>query len=574
MLRRLRYIAQTIFFGHVCNWLWRPRLRRRQVRGKVILEASKHYLRPYAEATCDLPEDVQAHAEPRRVFTLWLQGTEQAPPLIKACIDSIRRNCGVELVVLDGKTVFDWITLPEYVVRKWKEEKIKAAHFSDICRVELLYRHGGVWMDATDYLDAPLPEWLWEADFFVYQGGETLKGAYGGIQNCFIRGAKDAYLLKVWREAIFAYWAAENTHVDYFVHQMLFCHAVAANPRAAELFASMPSKVQDPTHVLWYQYADLPYDETRMREICAEALFQKTSYKSESAMNPVPGSFADHILTPYRPKRLFLFAFYDPQGVVGEAALRYLEALHCLGDIVLATDCNLQSGEADKLAPLVLSLTANRHGEYDFGSYKRAFLQADLSGYDVVYLVNDSIVGPIFPLGPYLCRMEALGTDAFSLALNPSRKDRHLQSWFIGLRPSVFRSAWFRKFLESVAAVESKEEVCSRYESGLSRLLEAHSVPYAGLYELKGKSVYNDVWRLSAKGFPFFKKSAFTRHGGSLGPSVRKVLAKADPAMASAIVADMDRLYGEDYRRKFLSASRIQAFGRYLSYLSRKVTGR
>ena len=26
-------------------------------------------------------------------------------------------------------------------------------------------------------------------------------------------------------------------------------------------------------------------------------------------------------------KRLFLFAFYDPQGVVGEAALRYLEAL-------------------------------------------------------------------------------------------------------------------------------------------------------------------------------------------------------------------------------------------------------
>ena len=25
-------------------------------------------------------------------------------------------------------------------------------------------------------------------------------------------------------------------------------------------------------------------------------------------------------------KRLFLFAFYDPQGIVGESALRYLEA--------------------------------------------------------------------------------------------------------------------------------------------------------------------------------------------------------------------------------------------------------
>ena len=519
-------------------------------------------------------EDVPAHAEPRRVFTLWLQGTEQAPPLIKACIDSIRRNCGAELVVLDGKTVFDWIDLPDHIVRKWKEGKIKAAHFSDICRVELLYRHGGVWMDATDYLDAPLPEWLWECDFFVYQGGETLKGAYGGIQNCFIRGAKDAYLLKVWREAIFAYWAAENTHVDYFVHQMLFCQAVAANPRATELYGKMPHLGQDPTHVLWYEYADQPYDEARLHAICAEALFQKTSYKCEAAVSPVPGSFADHILAPYRSKRLFLFAFYDPQGIVGESALRYLEALRELGDIVLATDCDLLPGEADKLTPLVKSLTVSRHGEYDFGSYKRAYLQADLSGYDIVYMVNDSVVGPVCPLEPCLRRMEALGTDAFSLAIHPSRRSRHLQSWFFGLRPSVFQASWFREFMESVTAVENKVEVCVRYESGLSRLLEAHSVPYAGLYPLRRKSVYNQVRRICAKGFPFIKKSAFTRHGGCLGPSVRKVLGKADPAMKDAIVADMDRLYGKEYRHKFLSASRFQAVGRYLRYLVGKVRGR
>ena len=82
--------------------------------------------------------------------------------------------------------------------------------------------------------------------------------------------------------------------------------------------------------------------------------------------------------------RLFLFAFYDPQGVVGEALLRYLEALHALGDIVLATDCALQPGEADKWTRWVVSSSASRHGEYDFGSYKRAFRQADVSGYDVV----------------------------------------------------------------------------------------------------------------------------------------------------------------------------------------------
>ena len=269
-------------------------------------------------------------------------------------------------------------------------------------------------------------------------------------------------------------------------------------------------------------------------------------------------------------KRLFLFAFYDPQGVVGEAALRYLEALHGLGDIVLATDSDLQPGESDKLEPWVLSFRASRHGEYDFGSYKRAFLQADLTGYDVVYLVNDSVVGPVYPLEPYLRRMEALGTDAFGLVLNPSRRGRHLQSWFIGLKPPVFQAPWFREFLASVTAVGSKEEVCTRYENGLARLLEAHSIPYEGLYVLRGKAVYNDVRRLCRKGFPFLKKSAFTRHGGSLGPAVATVVAAAEPAMAEAIVADMDRLYGEAYRRSFLSAGPLQAFGRYLGYLSRK----
>ena len=269
-------------------------------------------------------------------------------------------------------------------------------------------------------------------------------------------------------------------------------------------------------------------------------------------------------------KRLFLFAFYDPQGVVGEAALRYLEALRALGDIVLATDCDLQPGEAEKLAPLVVSYEAARHGEYDFGSYKRAFRLADLAGYDFVYLVNDSVVGPLSPLEPYLQRMEALGTDAFGLVLNPSRHGRHLQSWFIGLKPAVFQAPWFAEFLTGVQALGRKEDVCNQYENDLVRLLEAHQASYAGLWELRGKAIYNAVGRLSRQGFPFLKKSAFTRHGGSLGPAVAKALSTADPAMADAVTADLDRLYGEEYRRAFLGASPLRAWGRYLRYLFRK----
>ena len=299
-LRRIPYYARVVVCGHLCNGLWRSHLERRRFRGRAIRKAADAYLRPYGAAAASVPEDTPDRSGPRRVFSLWLQGEEQAPPLVKACLASMRRNADAEVVVLDERSLADWVDLPEGILRKWKEGRMKPAHFADICRLELLYRHGGVWMDGTDYLDAPLPAWLWEADFFVYLGGDRLRGAYSGIQNCFIRAAKGSYLLKVWREAVLAYWEKEDSAVDYFVHQMLFGAAVDANPRAAALYAEMPALVQDPTHVLWYEWADKPYDEARLHEICAPALFQKTDYKTDAARSPRPGTFADILLAPYR----------------------------------------------------------------------------------------------------------------------------------------------------------------------------------------------------------------------------------------------------------------------------------
>ena len=298
--RKIAYLTKVVLLGHVLNAPWAGRLKRRRRRGEVTRKAVLDYLQPYVPAVRNVAEDPAVPKGERRVFSVWLQGETAAPPLVRACLDSIRSRCGVEFVLLDGNTLFDWIDLPEDIVRKWKEGRMKAAHFIDICRLELLYRYGGVWMDATDYLDAPLPDWLWEQDFFVYRSGNTLRGFYCGIQNCFIRSGKGSYLLKAWREAVLAYWAREDSTVDYFVHQLLFMLCVRENDRCARLFASMPQLEQDPTHVLWYQHADAPYDEALLHSICAEALFQKTDYKSAPAANPVPGSFADRLTAPYR----------------------------------------------------------------------------------------------------------------------------------------------------------------------------------------------------------------------------------------------------------------------------------
>lgn len=278
-------------------------------------------------------------------------------------------------------------------------------------------------------------------------------------------------------------------------------------------------------------------------------------------------------------RRLFLFAAYDAQGIVGPSLVEYVRILSLCGDVVLVMDNEPAEGQMDSVAPYTLHCSAVRHGEYDFGSYKRAFAWAagnsDLKDYDFVYLVNDSVYGPFRPIQNYLDRMEALQSDAFAMVLNPHRRTPHLQSWFIGLRKSIFLSGWFAEFLGGVCPLDSKEAVCVKYETGLTELLTAHGAEYDALFRFRGRTVYNRVKACWHAGMPFIKRSAFTRHGGCLGRQIHYVLSHTDEAcMAAATVDDASRLLGRKEVEDLLEGTGPDMFLRYISYLSRKILHR
>ena len=323
--------AEIVLRGHILNWPWRSRLERRRARGAATRDAVCAYLDRYVSEFLGMPytpaadagqtapygsgqpvPDISGQTAPdnpmqpvpgdsceERIFSIWLQGEQSAPDIVKACWRSIRANSSRELVVLDSGSLGDWIDLPPHVTDKWKRGLIKPAHFTDICRVALLYRYGGYWMDATDFLPAGLPEWIDDRDFFVYMSGERLRGWYAYIQNCFIRARRGNYLLALWLNAMLVYWSHEDSAIDYFVHQLLFMKAVESDPRAAELFAAMPKIVQDPTHELWFGNASKPFDPELFRSLTAAAAFQKTEYRSSDAVSPRPGSFADAMMKMY-----------------------------------------------------------------------------------------------------------------------------------------------------------------------------------------------------------------------------------------------------------------------------------
>ena len=271
--------------AHLMNPLWWPRERRREVRRDVLAASLPWYFRRnFLQGVAAVPEGpVVRNDASDKVFTLWLQGEEQAPDLVRACFRSMRRHFSQEVIVLDAQTLYDWVDLPPVILEKFRAGKIKPAHFSDICRVELLYRHGGYWLDSTCFATAPIPAWISDEDFFLYRTEALYGSVYSFCQNCFIRARKGDYLLAAWRRMILDFWSCQTVRMDYFQHQLMFKTLVQSDPRARAHFARMPQVGQDATHVLGAQPLDMPYDPDRFARDTAGAFFQKLTYRGAEA---------------------------------------------------------------------------------------------------------------------------------------------------------------------------------------------------------------------------------------------------------------------------------------------------
>lgn len=269
-------------------------------------------------------------------------------------------------------------------------------------------------------------------------------------------------------------------------------------------------------------------------------------------------------------KRLFLFAGYDKHGIIDASLVMYVRALNKLGDIVVCMDSDCTKDELQKLQDITLHAMAARHGEYDFGSYKRAYNWArenlDISSYDFVYMANDSMYGPLFNLAPYLEKLESENLDAFGMVKNPHKKSPHIQSWFIGMRRSVFMSEWFGTLLQSVRHHDDKGSVTILYEHGFTKRLIENNLSWDALYSAPGRSIYNRVKYFYKRKMPFIKKLAFSRHGGALGRQLLYILNHVSRDTRECIMENANRVYGNEYISKILTRNPFKIMWRNIKY--------
>lgn len=302
MLSRLSVSLRRFFLGHVLVPFWWSRKRRRERRYEVYGSVVPRYFRekyvPGAVAAVSDPASGFAPLPPsegrEKMFTLWLQGEDNAPAMVRKCFALMRLRCpDFELVILDRNSLREWTDIPDYIWRKMEEGRMTMAQFSDICRLDLLYRHGGCWIDSTCFVTSCVPQDIKDCGFFAYRAGQRLNGYYSFIQSCFLRAKRGSRTVAAWRAIMWEFWRRENSKTDYYQLHLMLKALVEADPLSAAEFNSMPAVVQDPTHLMWFTAADDPYDEETFKRACNEVFFQKTSFRIG---NVVPGSNKEYIL--------------------------------------------------------------------------------------------------------------------------------------------------------------------------------------------------------------------------------------------------------------------------------------
>lgn len=95
----------------------------------------------------------------KNIFICWFQGVDNAPDIVKNCIASWKYyNNDWNIILLDNTNIIHYVNLNNYV--NTQDKNINPTALSDIIRIILLKKYGGLWVDATTFCNKPLNEWL------------------------------------------------------------------------------------------------------------------------------------------------------------------------------------------------------------------------------------------------------------------------------------------------------------------------------------------------------------------------------------------------------------------------------
>lgn len=237
------------------------------------------------------------HKRSQTIWFCWLQGLDVAPAIVKACYNSLKAHLpDREIVVIDNKNWNEYVELPEYLLKKWQEQIIPPAHFSDLLRLQLLIKYGGSWIDST-ILCAGFEHTtsFLDADLFMFQYTRPEGGRWAGIGNWFISSCANNEVLVVLRDMLYACWKEYDVVLDFYVFHLFFTMLREVYPVEV---AWMPYGYAANSLVLAQHWGE-PFNQGKWERLTSKVSFHKLTYTIRKEVIGGVGNYYNYILGKY-----------------------------------------------------------------------------------------------------------------------------------------------------------------------------------------------------------------------------------------------------------------------------------
>lgn len=214
------------------------------------------------------------------VWVFWWQGIDNAPDIVKKCVNNIKQHSGErEVIVIDKNNYTKYANIPDYIVEKLNSNCMTITHFSDILRMELLYNNGGIWMDATMFQIGNLNEKIFKYPFFTINHGKyadfhVCKGLWTGF---FMAAGKNNDMIKLFRTFFYEYWKNEIHLITYLLIDCIISICYENNLMIKQIIDNVPV---NNTNVFELQtILGESYEENIYKNLSKETYLFKLTYK-------------------------------------------------------------------------------------------------------------------------------------------------------------------------------------------------------------------------------------------------------------------------------------------------------
>ncbi len=261
---------------------------------------------------------------PRIIWIYWHQGWDQAPEICQHCLHSwISLNPGWEVRALDQYSLNQYVDISQ-AIPGINMLDINLTARSDIIRMVLMERYGGIWADSTLLCRIPLDSWIGQLenhDFFAF----FLDRPNRVVSTWFLIAGPGSYIIREWYKQAIRYWQYRERNGSYFWLHEQFSVLLENDARFQSYWEAIPKISSSGPHFFF------PYVEKFFQPATDKAIQSirrlyapvfKLTYKYDQEKNRT-GTLLEYILKnhiPYKSAKILVawYGSFNRSGTIGD----------------------------------------------------------------------------------------------------------------------------------------------------------------------------------------------------------------------------------------------------------------